>query len=307
MKAKTRQCDQLKDDLKELKKTKHSPFMNNQAARALPAVSNTKETLSDNLHKNDQISSKDEITRVRNDSPTPFQAVPESPQKASYVRALKSRNSSLQQVHDSNDNPSDSQGGGKFQTIIRKSTFKDLDGSRLKSPPNTNKKSLFRAFIEEQEGKQAVVSVNDNSLSSLIFADVEAIDEPAIGRYDRMIEKLALKNNFMAILNNLLTSKRNFTKMLMQMTEASAAEMFGTLRSLYVEIIELLKGAQRVRSIFDAAPMIATSMSIEEAIQAIVNYVCESLRCERATVFSLDKVNNQLWSKVAIGNFTLLR
>lgn len=36
-------------------------------------------------------------------------------------------------------------------------------------------------------------------------------------------------------------------------------------------------------------------------MKCIVDFICESLDCERATVFALDKINNQLWSKVAKG------
>lgn len=296
MKAKNRQCDQLKEEVKEIKK-KSSPY--GRAVEAVkigsPAASH-KDVFQDMASRNDQISSKDENTKPRAESPSYFK---QAELNKANNKDSKYRNSSLQQVQESNDAPTETL-GGKLKTFSRKNTGRDTEMFKVKSP--TNKKSLFRALIDEQEGRQTVVSVSDSSLCSLIFADVETPDEQGAGRYDRMIEKLALKNSYLAIVNNLLTNKRNFMKLLMGMTESSANEMFSTLRSLYVEIIELLKGAQRIRGIFDAAPMISTSMGIEEAIQAVVSYVCDSLKCERATVFALDKVNNQLWSKLAVGN-----
>lgn len=192
----------------------------------------------------------------------------------------------------------------KNKSHSRVSTLKDQE---LKARDNLKKRSLFRTLVDEQEAKQTMMTMNDNRLSSLIFADPEKVDDQTAGRYDKMIEKLALKNIHLATLNNLLSTRKTFTKIIMQMTESHCIHMYETLKLLYIEIIELLKGAQQIRNIFEAAPMIATSMSIEEAMRAIVNYVCDSLKCERATVFALDEANRELWSKIATGRTKIIR
>lgn len=43
-------------------------------------------------------------------------------------------------------------------------------------------------------------------------------------------------------------------------------------------------------------------MTIDEAMWVIVNFICDSLACERATVFAIDNFNGELWSKVAKGS-----
>lgn len=194
------------------------------------------------------------------------------------------------------------------ERLHRRMTVKDFEGNQHAkvrqqgSPVSTGKQSLFRSLVEEQEAKQSVMTMNDNCLSALIFADPDNIDDPTAGRYDRMIERLALKNQYLATLNNLLSSKKSFVRFVTQLTDSNCLQLFDTLKMLYVEIIELLKGAQQIRHIFEAAPMIATSMKIEEAMMAIVGYICSSLKCERATVFALDKANKELWSKIASGS-----
>ena len=85
------------------------------------------------------------------------------------------------------------------------------------------------------------------------------------------------------------------------MSELNLRSFYETLQLLYLESIELLKSARKIRDVFDAAPHITLSMDVNETIKAIVEFICESLGCERATVFAMDKKTNVLWSKVAIG------
>lgn len=297
MKAKSKQFEQLKDEVKEMKKHK-APHSRIEPLKVSAPLISFKDVHVDTAFKADRGPSKDEKTKSEAQSPSVFKA--QDSMKVVNTRIARSRQTSIPTAQDSAGNGNET----RFQNNSRKNMMRDLD--LAKSRPVNNGKSLFRAFVEEQEGNKTVVSVNDNSLSSLIFAEIEMGAEQSADRYDRMIEKLSLKNTYVAILNNLLTNKRHFIKLMLGMNEGSATEMFSTLRNLYVEIIELLKGAQRLRGIFDAAPALSTSMSIEEVIQSIADYVCESLKCERATVFALDKQSGQLWSKIAIGNSTTI-
>lgn len=52
--------------------------------------------------------------------------------------------------------------------------------------------------------------------------------------------------------------------------------------SMYISIVKLKK-------IILAANSIAQTLILDEALEKIVNATCESLNCERATVFILDE------------------
>ena len=102
-------------------------------------------------------------------------------------------------------------------------------------------------------------------------------------------------------MNNLLSSSSAFIKTVGQMNEQNLKVFFETLQLFYLETIELLKSSRKIRDVFDAAPRITVSMDIDDTMKTIVEFICESLACERATVFAMDKRNNLLWSKVAMG------
>ena len=82
-----------------------------------------------------------------------------------------------------------------------------------------------------------MITMNDNSLSSLIFADPENIGDQAGGGYDRIFEKLALKNVQMATLNNIIASRKTFSRILISMTESNSDHMLETLKMLYIEVL----------------------------------------------------------------------
>jgi len=50
---------------------------------------------------------------------------------------------------------------------------------------------------------------------------------------------------------------------------------------------------------------ISGSYSTTDAMEKIVNTICDLLSCDRATVFILDRVNEILWSTVAKGQVTI--
>lgn len=53
--------------------------------------------------------------------------------------------------------------------------------------------------------------------------------------------------------------------------------------------------------IFLAAPELTSSQAVDESMKSITKYVCNTLECDRATVYSLDHEAGVLWSQVAKG------
>jgi hypothetical protein len=164
---------------------------------------------------------------------------------------------------------------------------------------NIPKKSVFKTILEEKTDHNPLYFMNENCLPALIFAEFDVMHDYKKMSEDVIYEKLILKNPNMALLCNLISSKQTFLKAFFNMTESNLTKLFEMLRMLYLEVVELIKGARRIRSIFETAPEITCRMSIEDAMKSVVDYICESLKCERATVFAVDKLNNELWSKVA--------
>lgn len=290
LKAKTRMADKLKLEISDIKKLQafrgSSPPRNEQAKNT---------DLGGSFREDDSRMPESPRKPYINNFFNSSQGIVPDGDKKSGSQSRSPKNRPHQSVNDVHNTSQDI-------SYARQPTQKDAGATiKAKSKGTLLKRSLFRALVEEQEAKHTMMTMNDNSLSSLIFADPENIDDQAGGRYDRMVEKLALKNIHLATLNNILASRKTFTRILMNMTESNSGHMFETLKMLYIEVIELLKGAQQIRNIFEAAPMIATSMSVEQAMSAIVDYVCQSLKCERATMFALDHDNQELWSKIATG------
>ena len=137
--------------------------------------------------------------------------------------------------------------------------------SNLKTKKES-KKSVFKIIAEEQQNRHNLFVMNDNSLPSLIFCDLDGMNDGSPQNEIKMLEKLLLKNTNIAVLSNLLSNKSFFVKVILQMTESHVNHLYDTLKQLYIEIVELLRGARKIRNIFDSAPQIISSMSIEVCI-----------------------------------------
>ena len=55
----------------------------------------------------------------------------------------------------------------------------------------------------------------------------------------------------------------------------------------------------KMKRIIKAATVMMTSLLLDEAMEKIVHETCETLQCERATVFIYDNTKEELWSKAA--------
>lgn len=132
-----------------------------------------------------------------------------------------------------------------------------------KKDEKIEKKSVFKIIAEEQQNRHNLFVMNDNSLPSLIFSDFDQLNDGSAQYEIKMLEKLVLKNTHIALLNNLLSDRSQFSKVILQMNESHINNLYDTLRRLYIEIIELLRGGRRIRNIFDSAPQIISSMSVD--------------------------------------------
>jgi hypothetical protein len=75
----------------------------------------------------------------------------------------------------------------------------------------------------------------------------------------------------------------------------------GSLKQLLDEVVTTIKLSKKIRAIFLAAPELTSNSAVDESMKSITKYVCNTLECDRATVYALDHDAGVLWSQVAKG------
>lgn len=63
----------------------------------------------------------------------------------------------------------------------------------------------------------------------------------------------------------------------------------------------------RLKSLLLSSYSISKNLSLYEALEKIVEATCETLDCDRASVFMVDELTGELWSKVAKGSELTIR
>jgi GAF domain-containing protein len=65
--------------------------------------------------------------------------------------------------------------------------------------------------------------------------------------------------------------------------------------------------ALRLRRLVHTLHKVSTSLVLTHAIERLVNETCETLNCDRASVYLVDELNNELWTKVPRGSEGTIR
>lgn len=63
----------------------------------------------------------------------------------------------------------------------------------------------------------------------------------------------------------------------------------------------------RLKTLLLNSYSISKNLSLSEALEKIVDATCETLDCDRASVFMVDELTGELWSKVAKGSEMTIR
>ena len=63
----------------------------------------------------------------------------------------------------------------------------------------------------------------------------------------------------------------------------------------------------RLKTLLLNSYAISKNISLSEALEKIVDATCETLECDRASVFMVDELTGELWSKVAKGSELTIR
>lgn len=89
--------------------------------------------------------------------------------------------------------------------------------------------------------------------------------------------------------------------------ETILAKLYDSIVHVRDDHTNLKEMVFKVKRIIKAATVMMTSLLLEEAMERIVHETCETLDCERATVFIYDSTKEELWSKAAKGSSTIIK
>lgn len=111
----------------------------------------------------------------------------------------------------------------------------------------------------------------------------------------------------MAILEDLLKSDEIFIDRVSSFDQSMLRKLYGAIFDLKTINKSLKQMVFKLKRIVKATITMTTSLVLDEAIESIVDEICECLDCERATTFIYDNAKEELWSKAAKGSDATIR
>jgi putative methionine-R-sulfoxide reductase with GAF domain len=83
--------------------------------------------------------------------------------------------------------------------------------------------------------------------------------------------------------------------------------LFDNIQNMRMDHKSLFSLILRLKRIIKAANTLTASLALNEALEKIVDESCAVLDCDRASVFMVDHIKEELWSKVAKGSDLTIR
>lgn len=80
-----------------------------------------------------------------------------------------------------------------------------------------------------------------------------------------------------------------------------------TFKAMLNDIQRLTHLLLRTKTLLLSSYSISKNLSLSEALEKIVDATCETLDCDRASVFMVDELTGELWTKVAKGSELTIR
>ena len=80
-----------------------------------------------------------------------------------------------------------------------------------------------------------------------------------------------------------------------------------TYKAMLNDIQRLSHLLIRLKTLLLSSYSISKNLSLSEALEKIVDATCETLDCDRASVFMVDELTGELWTKVAKGSELTIR
>lgn len=108
-------------------------------------------------------------------------------------------------------------------------------------------------------------------------------------------------------LNRLIMDEDSFIMNLTNLEYSAMITFHDAVKLLIQDHKSLFYLVHQLKKIIKAANTMAESMVLGESMERIVNETCECLECDRASVFLVDYLKEELWSKVAKGSDITIR
>lgn len=116
------------------------------------------------------------------------------------------------------------------------------------------------------------------------------------------------ENESLIFLDKLLGKKEDlFIQDLKSFDEQMYHTLFESMQNVKADHKALRDLVFKLKRIIKATAGMTTSLVLNESIERIVEEICETLDCERATIFLYDQNKEELWSKVAKGSEEVIR
>lgn len=108
-------------------------------------------------------------------------------------------------------------------------------------------------------------------------------------------------------LNKLISDEDSFISNITNMEYSNLITFHDAVKLLIQDHKSLFYLVHQLKKLIKAANTMAESMVLGESMERIVNETCECLECDRASVFLIDYLKEELWSKVAKGSDITIR
>lgn len=162
--------------------------------------------------------------------------------------------------------------------------------------------------IQPKAGTKLIDTVIEStSLSALLFAP-DAVQFCRRGKNNQnSIRHLLLTNEHFNFLRNITQDQEVLKSFIRGMSTTNLSQLCDHIQGMTTDLANVFKMGLRIKNIFDSTPAITGSLTISEAMNCIVQHICECLECDRATIFKLDIVRGELWSQIAKKNNLIIR
>lgn len=90
-------------------------------------------------------------------------------------------------------------------------------------------------------------------------------------------------------------------------TDFKIEDYMMTFKSMINDIHRISHLLLRLKTLLLNSYAISKNISLSEALEKIVEATCETLECDRASVFMVDEMTGELWTKVAKGSELTIR
>lgn len=154
------------------------------------------------------------------------------------------------------------------------------------------------------DDKLAQNFLNPN-MSKLIFI-VILLHKLILLAFNDMQELYQHKENII-FLNKLISDEDSFISNITNMEYSNLITFHDAVKLLIQDHKSLFYLVHQLKKLIKAANTMAESMVLGESMERIVNETCECLECDRASVFLIDYLKEELWSKVAKGSDITIR